>query len=74
MENVLGRTIRQLRVKKDLTLSALARKANIDQMSLWRIETGRRLSPRITTLQAIASALGVDVGALCRGLRTSPEE
>ena len=58
--------IKELRVKRGLTQSELARRAGIRQGVLSYIESGRTKHPRIDTLSAIAAALGVSVDRLMK--------
>ncbi len=61
----LGRRIRHARKAAGLTLGALASAVDRAPSLLSQIENGRR-EPRLTLLQAIATALGVDVADLMK--------
>lgn len=61
----LGKAIRQLREKSDLTQEALAAKANLTGRSLSAIETGKA-NPTWATVGDIAAALGVPVSRLAK--------
>ncbi|SEE32388.1 helix-turn-helix transcriptional regulator [Jiangella alba] len=61
----LGRRIRHARKAAGLTLGALATAVDRAPSLLSQIENGRR-EPRLTLLQAIATALGVDVAELMK--------
>jgi len=55
MERV--KTIVETRRKLALSRSELARRAGISRVSLWLVETGRVVEPRVTTLLALKEAL-----------------
>lgn len=57
----------ELRRKADMTQERLAEEAEIDRVALANIETGRR-HPTVTTVYKIATALGVKVEDVFRGL------
>lgn len=59
----LGENIRTLRERKGWSTHQLAEKADTQQSSVWRFEANR-VRPRRTTLQRIASALGVEIWEL----------
>jgi transcriptional regulator with XRE-family HTH domain len=59
----LGGSLRRIRVERGLTQAEVAGRAAISRLAYRNIETGRS-SPRITTLLAIARALGVSAAAL----------
>ena len=59
----LGRRVRDLRDKRQMTQAALAAKAGISREYLARLEIGRH-EPTLSTLQALAKALRVKVGGL----------
>ncbi len=59
----LGARLRELRTERGLSLSELARRANVGKGSLSEIETGRR-NPTVETLYAICEPLGVPLTAL----------
>lgn len=61
----LGRAIRELREKRNLSQEDLAHDAGITTGSLSMIERGRR-NPTWGTVKAIAAALGSSVGELDR--------
>ncbi len=56
--------IKELRERKGLTQTELARRAGIRQGVLSYIESGRTKNPRIDTLSAIAAVLKVPVEKL----------
>jgi transcriptional regulator with XRE-family HTH domain len=53
----IGKSIKELRKKKNLSQKDLAKNANITQAALSKIENGKR--PGIETLKKISSVLGV---------------
>ena len=59
----LGERIRQFRESAGLTQVALARAADIGRVTLVRLEKGEQ-TPRFTTLEAIAKALGIRIPEL----------
>lgn len=61
----LGKAIRQLREKKDLTQEAVAHDAEITTATLGVIERGLS-NPTWATLKGIASALGVSMVEISR--------
>ncbi|CCC82414.1 XRE family transcriptional regulator [Thermoproteus tenax] len=63
MEYKLGSRLSELRKRRGLSLSQLARLAGISKSTLWEIENDR-ISPSVNTLWAIANALGVPFGEL----------
>jgi transcriptional regulator with XRE-family HTH domain len=52
-------TLRELRADRLLTIRALAQQAGVAPSSIHLIET-RRVTPQMTTMRRIATALGVD--------------
>jgi transcriptional regulator with XRE-family HTH domain len=63
MRKALGRRVAELRRAKDLSVPALAAKAQMDRTYLWRVEDGQSFPP-VPRLMKLARALGVEVGAL----------
>jgi transcriptional regulator with XRE-family HTH domain len=55
-----GSKIRQLRLKLRLTQERLAQRVGVTTHTIWRLENDPVFSPRLETLRAIATALGVD--------------
>ena len=64
----LGEEIRRLREDRGLTLSKLARMADMPNTTLIRIESGL-VSPNIRTVERLADQLGVEVYELLRPQR-----
>ncbi len=65
LEMCIGREVRQLRRKHDMTVTELAELAGLSSGMLSKIENGHT-SPSLTTLQSLSSALNVSVTALMR--------
>ena len=59
----VGDAIRRYRRKRKLTQEALASVSGVTATTIARLETGRNV-PRVSTLTAIAAALGVTVHEL----------
>jgi len=51
-------TLREARARRGLSGVETARRASIDRVTLWRLETGRR-TPAYATLQALQKVLRV---------------
>lgn len=56
-----GRVVRGLRQERALTLAALAEKAGLTVVWAHKLEKGRSVDPRISTLKGVARALGLSV-------------
>ena len=63
LEESIGREVRRLREQRGLTISGLARAADISGGMLSKIETGST-SPSLSSLQALSRALHVPISAL----------
>lgn len=59
----IASNLKRLRAERDLSLSALARKAKVSKSTLFNLERGDG-NPAVDTLWALAGALGVPIGAL----------
>ena len=69
----IGVSIRHWRVLRGWTLQAVAKRAQISEASLAKLERGDH-SPTLTTMCAVASALNVTLGELIAdALRADPE-
>jgi transcriptional regulator with XRE-family HTH domain len=66
LERALGLQVRSIRRGRDLSLTDLAAASGISSGMLSKIENGQ-ISPSLSTLQAVASALGVPMSALFAG-------
>jgi DNA-binding XRE family transcriptional regulator len=62
----LGKTVKTLRERRDLSQSMLAKRARLTQPYLAQIERGVRTNPSLETLRSIARALRVSVNRLIR--------
>ena len=71
-KQILGTRVRTLREAADLTQEALAAAAGTGRATMVRLENGRH-SPKLSTLRAIAQALGSPVEVLLAG-PDKPEE
>lgn len=60
----LGKRLRLIRVEKNLSQEQLAYKCGLAHSQITLIETGQ-LNTTISTIYAIAKALGVKTGELC---------
>jgi len=64
----LGGTVRRLRKAAGLSQWGLAHGAGLSMSVVCAIEQGRKRDPRLSTLRALAGALGVGLDALAEGL------
>jgi transcriptional regulator with XRE-family HTH domain len=62
----LGKTVKALRERRDLSQSMLAKRARLAQPYLAQIERGVRKNPSLKTLRNIARALRVSVETLIK--------
>lgn len=65
LESCIGREVRQLRQKHNMTMTGLAELASLSTGMLSKIENGLT-SPSLATLQSLASALNVSITDLMR--------
>jgi XRE family transcriptional regulator, master regulator for biofilm formation len=63
---MIGKNIYEIRMKKGLTLSALAERANISKSYLSNIERNLNQNPSIQVIKKIALVLDVDIKALVK--------
>jgi transcriptional regulator with XRE-family HTH domain len=61
---MLARRLRDMREAAGLSQQELAVKAGLSVSVVSQIEQGKKADPRMSTVVALASALGVDVGSL----------
>ncbi|PFH85594.1 MULTISPECIES: helix-turn-helix transcriptional regulator [unclassified Bacillus (in: firmicutes)] len=61
---MIGKNIQEIRIKKGLTLSELAEKANISKSYLSNIERELNDNPSIQVVEKISKVLGVDFRTL----------
>lgn len=66
MSYVTGKTIKELREKRNLTQKELAEKINVSDKTVSKWETGKGL-PDIGIVEELAKALGVSIGELLTG-------
>jgi transcriptional regulator with XRE-family HTH domain len=59
----MGARIRRLRQAREMTQAELAKRAKLTRVYVTRLEAGRQ-DPSLSTLNALARALGVPVGEL----------
>jgi transcriptional regulator with XRE-family HTH domain len=59
----MGTRIRQLRTGKAMSQAILAKRARLTRVYITRLEAGRQ-DPSLSTMNALAKALGVPVTAL----------
>ena len=71
-ENWIGTRIRELRTKSGLSQDALAVKAGIPTVSLYKVEQGKIVKPAFPMIWKITIALGITLNELVEGL--DPEE
>ncbi len=64
IEETIGQKIRKLRLTKDLTQEALARKADIPYTTLVKIESDAVKNPSIDTVTKIAAGLEITIDDL----------
>lgn len=62
----LGKKVRQLREKLDLSQEKFARLADVSNNTIINIEAGKQDNPTIETLKKIAKALNVSVEELIK--------
>ena len=65
-ENKLGKRIKALRLKVQLSQDEFARKADIPYTTLTKIETGVIKKPSVFVMAKIAKALGVNIEELIK--------
>ncbi len=63
MARQMGRRLRKLRIAKKLSQATLAKRANLSREYVNKIEAGR-YDPPLSTINALAKALGVPVTEL----------
>ncbi len=59
----LGRNLKRIRTKKDVTQTEIARKLSVDRSFVSNIENGKN-NPTLSTLTSLAKALDVPVDEL----------
>jgi len=66
MENSIGKQIKKLRAKKDLTQEKLSIKADVPYTTLTKIESGVIKKPAVQTIAKIAKTLDVKIEYLIK--------
>jgi len=64
----IGKNLRKLRKERDLSLRELAHIADVDHMTIFRIEKGQA-NPQATMIVVLAEALGVTPADLFEGIK-----
>ncbi|MCA9622205.1 MAG: helix-turn-helix transcriptional regulator [Myxococcales bacterium] len=64
----LGERLRELRLRAGLSASEAGKRANVSRTMWADYEAGRRPNPTISTVAAMASALGVTLVELLEGV------
>jgi transcriptional regulator with XRE-family HTH domain len=67
-----GRRLFRERPRLGVSHEELARFAGLHRTEVQKLEKGRR-EPRVSTIVALAQALGIDPGRLVQGLEPEPE-
>jgi len=70
--NTLGKRIKQFRTKQNLSLSELARRADVSKACMSQIESGKTKQPSAFILTKIAMVLDVELSELVRSPDTFP--
>lgn len=71
LQDVIAANVRRIRRAKGFAQTDIADALGIEQTNVSRIERGGR-DMKVSTLEALAIALDVDVGALCAGWKKDP--
>lgn len=74
MPFMLSKNLRALRLAKGFTQDSLARKSGLTKDHISKIERGEQKNPRHETMEALARALGVELGQLLSGLESGAGE
>jgi transcriptional regulator with XRE-family HTH domain len=69
---VIGRNLAALRERLGISQAELAKRANIDQSYISRMEAGRNDNPSLDTLVKLARAFDMSVAELIAALDDSP--
>jgi len=65
-ENLIGKQIKKLRSKKDLTQEKLSIKAGVPYTTLTKIESGVIKKPAVQTIAKVAKALDIKIDDLIK--------
>jgi len=60
----IGQRLRSFRELSGMTQQDLAQKAGLSVSIVARLEQGAKSDPRVSTLQALANGLGIEIGQL----------
>jgi XRE family transcriptional regulator, master regulator for biofilm formation len=71
---MIGKNIYEIRMKKGLTLSSLAERANISKSYLSNIERNFNQNPSIQVIRKIALVLDVDIQVLLKTLESKEDK
>jgi transcriptional regulator with XRE-family HTH domain len=74
MATALGKKLRALRQKHELTLDKLAEKSGVSKSYLWELENRESQRPSAEKLTAIADVLGVGLSYFIEDDRRTPAE
>lgn len=66
VENLIGKKIKKLRLKNNLTQEKLAIEASVPYTTLTKIESGVIKKPAVQTIAKIAKALGMTIDELIK--------
>ncbi len=64
--SILGKNLRRLREKKNLSQEKLARLADVANNTIIKIEAGKNKNPTLDTLKKISRILGIKVDDLIK--------
>jgi len=64
MSPLIGRPLRTVRERRQLSQRALAEQAGVTQVYLHELETGKKANPSLQILEALAKALRVSISEL----------
>ena len=70
----IAKRVRSLRVAAGLSQQELAVRAGLSVSLVGQIEQGKKLDPRVSTVQALVAALDVDFTTLVGHARRKPEK
>lgn len=72
--SILARRVKELRESVGISQQTLATQAGLSVSAVFQIEQGSKADPRVSTVAAIADALGVAVDDLLREASESPRK
>jgi XRE family transcriptional regulator, master regulator for biofilm formation len=71
---MIGKNIYEIRMKKGLTLSALAERANVSKSYLSNIERNLNQNPSIEVIRKIGHVLNVDIKVLLKTVESKEDQ